>query len=133
MTGQINGSITFDTTKLGEALVAALGPALTRIEDNLARLTGLLSSGALSERQTAEVLADHMPLDGPDPILLAQYMTNALSGTGYALVAVAGAALQGELTAMQFEPGLVAQVEENTGGLSQAEREDHFFSPGRVD
>lgn len=135
MTTQTSGSISLDLSSLTGSIVAALEPVIGQINGNLERLSGLLASVALDEDAAVEALARNLPgiaaiADGADT---AEYLAEHLAQAGYALVAVAGPALEHEVRRNGFR-GVVSDVAPVVDeATAQAIREDEWFAPGRSD
>jgi len=136
MSGQTSGSISLDTSALTGAVVQGLQPVIDQVNSNLERLAGLLASVALDEDSAVEVLARHLPEefflpDGVFQIRVAGHLAEHLAQAGYALVAVAGPALEFEARKNGFR-GVVADVAPVLDPVTaQAVREDQWFAPGR--
>jgi hypothetical protein len=138
MSGQTSGAISLDMTSVSMAVVADLRPIIAQINNNLERLAGLLASVALDEDAAVDVLAANMPVTEPpgyplSPRDAAGHLAEHLAQSGYALVAVAGPALEAEVRRNGFR-AVVADVAPIVDpATAQAIREDEWFAPGRED
>lgn len=129
---QVSGAVTFDMSGLAAAITENLQQIIGQVNENLERLAGRLSATALDEDAAVDVLAANLPVEY-DPVAedVAGYLAEHLAQAGYALVAVAGPALEAELGRHGFKGVAVAPVVDPVE--AQRKREDEWFEPGRED
>lgn len=133
---QVSGAIAFDMSGLAAAITENLQQILGQVNENLEQLAGRLSATALDEEAAVNVLAENMPVTEPpgypmSPRDMAGHLAEHLAQSGYALVAVAGPALEAELSRHGFKGVAVAPVVDPV--VAQREREDKWFTEGRTD
>lgn len=80
--GQTSGSITLDLSGLNKALTENLGPALERINQNMARLARAVDATDLDQAGMAHVLSKHVRLTEEE----SQSVAANLLAAGYVLV-----------------------------------------------
>jgi hypothetical protein len=136
VSGQTSGSISLDLSGVADSVASSLGPVISQINSNLERLAGLLASVALDEDAAVDALKRNLPAD-PAEIWngaeIADYLAEHLAQSGYALVAVAGPALEFEVRRNGFRgvvSGVAPVVDEAT---AQSIREEQWFADGRND
>jgi hypothetical protein len=138
VSGQTSGSISLDLSGVADAVVSGLGPVIAQINNNLERLAGLLASVALDESAAVDALRRHLPagtasIQHADMTAVAEHLAEHLAAGGYALVAVAGPALEFEVRRNGFR-GVVSDVAPVVDeATAQAIREDEWFADGRSD
>lgn len=111
MRSQVSGSISLDLSGVAGAVLEGLEPFIMELGDQMARLSDLISSAALDEAASTEILLRHLPPHDPyllSPHEIATALTEALAASGYAIVAVTGPALE-EMRAAEVEAPATAE------------------------
>jgi hypothetical protein len=91
MRSQVSGSVSLDLSGLAGAVLETVQPALNSIQQEMARMSSLVSSTLLSDQETVAVirraLISSMGEERPEHLPLAGYLAEYLRGAGYGLVA----------------------------------------------
>ena len=114
---RVSGSIDLDlskvteqTAKLVQAQMAQtvaeiVMPALAQIQQDIRSLAGLLSSMALNDADAVATLTAMLPSGTPMPVEVAGFQHERLTEAGYAVVPVAGPALEHALRVAEYQRG----------------------------